>query len=95
MWKNKKIEKSTKLFDEWTLVLFKNGAIFAASRNKDVIELNMNLDVVKNFKGRNSQPLTIDANENYLIVGFGFMSGFVEVHSRTELDQTECIEKLW
>ena len=67
------------------MVLFKNGAIFAASKNKDVVELNMNLDVVKKFKGRDCQPFTIDANDKYLAVGYE--SGFVDVHSRNELDQ--------
>ena len=89
MWKAKKIEKSTKFFDKWTLVFFKNGRIFAASKDTDVVELNMNLEVVKKFKGRNSQPLTIDANENYLVVGYEKIdsTGYVDVHSKTELDQ--------
>ena len=64
------------------MVLFKNGAIFAASENKDVYELIMNLNVAKKFKGRNCHPLTIDANENYLVVGYG--SGFVDVHSKKD-----------
>ena len=81
LWKDKTVEKSAKLFSEWTLVLYKNDRIFAASRN-NVIELNMNLDVVKKFKGRDSQPYTIDANEKYLVVGYG--SGFVDVHSKKD-----------
>ena len=93
LWKNKEIEKSTKLFDEWTLVLFKNGAIFAASKNKDVVELDTNLDVVKKFKGRESQPYSIDANENYLVVGYDYESGFVDVHSKNELDQYGLYQK--
>ena len=94
MWKNKKVGKSIKLFDEWTLVLFKNDAIFAASRDNDVVELNMNLDVVKKFKGRESRPFTIDANENYLVVGYYRESGFVDVHSRNELDQSGLYQKI-
>ena len=68
LWNNKSIVKSVKYFIEWTLVVSKGDHIFAASRNKDVLELNMNLDVVKKFKGRNSHPYTIDANENHLVV---------------------------
>ena len=85
LWKDKKIEKSTKIFDEWTLVLFKNSCIFAASKNKDAVELNLNLDVVKKFKGRDAQPSTIDASENYIAVGY--YGGKVDVHSRQDLDQ--------
>ena len=87
--KQKKIEKSTKFFDQWTLVFFRDGHIFAASKDRDVVELNMNLEVVKKFNGRNAQALTIDANENYLAVGYERIDniGYVDVHSRTELDQ--------
>ena len=62
--------------------------MFAASENKDVVQLNMNLDVVKRFKGRNSRPTTIDANENYLVVGYQRLgdTGYVDVHCRKELD---------
>ena len=52
----------------------------------------MNLDVVKKFKGRNSQPYTIDANENYLVIGYA--SGFVDLHSRKELGQNEMYKKI-
>ena len=64
--------------------------MFAASKNKDVVELNMNLDVVKRFKGRNSRPTTIDVNENYLVVGYERVGGvgYVDVHCRKELDQS-------
>ena len=86
LWKNKKIEKSAKIFEEWTLVTFKNDRIFAASNSKDVVELNMNLGVVKKFTGRYCQPLTIDASEPYLIIGYKSCNydGFVDVHSRRE-----------
>ena len=70
LWKHKKVEKSKKIFAEWTFVLAKNGRIFAASKDKDVVELTMKLNIVKKFKGRNTQPVTIDANENYLVVGY-------------------------
>ena len=91
MWKNKKIEKSAKHFIEWTLVLFKDDRIFGASKNKAVVELNMNLVVVKKFEGRDRQPLTIDANENYLVVGYrcGCRGGYVDVHNRKELCGTQ------
>ena len=92
MWKNKKIEKSKKMFNGWTLVLFKNSAVFAASEKKNVVELNMNLDVVKKFKGRESRPFTIDANENYIVVGYG--TGFVDVHGRNELDRYGLYQKI-
>ena len=42
----------------------------------------MDLNVVKNFNGRDSEPYSIDANENYLVVGYG--SGFVDVHSKKD-----------
>ena len=54
----------------------------------------MNLDVVKKFKGRNSQPYTIDANENYLVVGYDDWSGSVDVHSRNDLDQNGMYQKI-
>ena len=92
LWKNKIIEKSVKHFDEWTLVLFKNDRIFAASANKDVIELNLSLDVVKRFNGRDCQPFTIDANEEYLIVGY--KSGNVDVHKRNEFDRNGTHQKM-
>ena len=91
LWKNNKVQKSTKIFDKWTLVLFKDGRIFAASEDEDVVELNMNLELIKKYKGRNKQPLTIDANENYLVVGY--RSGYVDVHDRKELDQDGTHQK--
>ena len=98
LWNKNKIEKSAKIFDERAIVLYKNSAIFAASENKDVVELNMNLDVVKNFHGRNSQPFTIDANENSLVVGYDGSPrrgpGYVDVHSRTELDENGTYKKI-
>ena len=79
-------------YDGWTLVLFKNDRIFAASDNEEIIELNMDLDVVKKFPGRDTfgiLPFTMDANENYLVVGWDVAakrindrSGYVDVHSR-------------
>ena len=86
LWVNKKIENSAQHFNDWTLVLHKNDRIFAASKNKDVLELNMNLEIVKKFTGRDYQPYTIDANENYLAVGYSWY-GYVDVHSRKELDR--------
>ena len=77
IWKDKNIEKSTKLFFKWTLVLYNNDCIFAACEN-NVIELNLSLDVVKKFHSRNSQPLTIDASENYLVLGY-LTSGYVDL----------------
>ena len=88
LWDNKSIEKSVKYFNQWTLVFSKGDRIFAASNYKDVLELNMNLDIVKKFEGRDRQPYTIDANENYLVVGYKYYGGYVDVHSRKELDQS-------
>ena len=79
-------------------MFFKDDRVFAASKDKDVVELNMNLDVVKKYSSNDTHPLTIDANENYLVVGYmmppSFLkkgrtcfSGCVDVHSRTELDR--------
>ena len=86
LWVNKKLENTAQHFNDWTLVLHKNDHIFAASINKDVVELNMNLEIVKKFTGRSYQPYTIDANENYLAVGYR-TDGRVDVHSRKELDR--------
>ena len=85
LWNNKSIEKSVKYFNEWTLVFSRGDSIFAVSNNKDVLELNMNLDVVKKFTGRNSVPLSINANDNNLVVGYS--DHCVCVHIRKKLDQ--------
>ena len=69
-----------KYFDEWTLVSFKDGSLFAASERKDVLELDINLNIVKKFQGLKYQPYTIDANENYLVLGY--FGGTVDVHYR-------------
>ena len=92
MWKNKEIEVSTKLFDEWTLVLFKDSCIFATSKSKGAVELNMNLEVVTSFMGRDDKPFTIDANENYVVIGYDG-SGYVDIHNRKELDQDKTHQK--
>ena len=86
LWKDKRIQNSFKLSNEWTLVYYKNDCIFAASENK-VVELNMNLDEIKKFKGRNGQPLTIDASEEYLVIGYKMGNSVVDVHSRKEIGQ--------
>ena len=95
---------STKLFDKWTLVLHHNGSIFAASqwpRNNEeddslvflVFELNLILDVVKKFEARDDVPNTIDANENYLAIGY-WCSPYVDVYSRKELDRNGTCKKV-
>ena len=91
LWKKKKIDKSTKISDNWTLVLFKEGQVFAASKN-NVVELNLNLEVAKKFKSRQSKPFTMDANENYLVVGYE--SGAVDVHNRKQLDRGETQKRM-
>ena len=102
---NNKIQNSTKLFNEWTLVLFKNDCVLAASGANDVFELNMSLEVAKKFKGRQySQAVAIDANENYLVVGYlsteNFTDrppeevGYVDIHSRKELAKNGAYQKI-
>ena len=56
----------------------------------------MNLEVVKKFKGRDSQPYTIDVNQNYLVIGCGYsyIYGSVDVHSRKELGQNGMYKKI-
>ena len=94
LWKDKQVENSVRIFDEWTLVLYKDCSIFAASRY-NVVELNMSLEVIKAFHGRTSQPFTMDANANYLVVGYKRLDyvGYVDVHSRDELDHNGLHQK--
>ena len=89
VWKDKKIQKEAKLFDEWTLVLNKNDRIFAASKNKDILELNMNLETIKKFKGRKYRSFSMDSSDSYLVVGYNNFdkTNYVDVHSRKELGQ--------
>ena len=91
LWKDKKIEKSNQVCNERTLVLFKQSRIFAASKNK-VVQLDMNLDILKKFEGRNAEPLKVDANESYLVVVYD--GGDIDVHSRKELDQNGTNKKI-
>ena len=79
LWKDKNIEKSVKISDGWTLVAFRAGRIFAVT-TKYVAELNTNLDVVRNYRSRDLQPYAIDANEDYLVVGY--KTGLLDVHDR-------------
>ena len=84
------------------MVLFKDDSIFAASKNRNVLELDKNLALIKKFKGRNLQPLTIDANENHLVVGYGDLQvklfacyvAYVDVHSRKKFDNNGTYEKI-
>ena len=96
LWKDKTIEKSEKIFNEWTLVLYKGNHIFAASENEKVVELNMNLNLVKKFNGHRSRPFTIDATTNYLAVGYRKVDfiGHVEVHSRKNQGQNGTHQKI-
>ena len=82
------MDKSINLFHNWTLVLFNDDSIFAASEDKDVVELDMNLKVVNKFRGRDSRPISIDANEKYLVVGYKSRENYgpVVVHNRTTLE---------
>ena len=98
---------STKLFHDFenfspTLVLYKNGAIFAAGYNRCrlqegdplmiLVELNLFLDVVKKLEGRGDIIDAIDANENYVAVSYS--SDFVDVYSRKELEQNGTCKKI-
>ena len=91
LWKAKQVIKSAQIFNKWTLVFCKDDRIFAASKNNDVVGLNMSLNVVKKFKGQDSQPLSIDASQKYLIIGYE--NGHVDVHSLNELDQNGTHQK--
>ena len=90
MWKEKKIEKSTKISNNWTLVLFNEGQIFVASKD-NVVELDLNLEVAKKFRSQEIKPHTIDANENYFVVGYE--SGIVDVHSRKKSGYKGTLQK--
>ena len=95
-WENGKIKRWKKIFepksfDNWTLVLFKDDRIFASFEKTDVVELNMNLNIIKKFEGRDSQPTTMDANENFLAVGYECIT---YVHSRKELNQNGTNKKI-
>ena len=89
---NKEIRKLKKIFDDWTLVFFNIDCMIAASRDKDVVELDMNLDVVKKYECRDFQPYTVDANKNHLVIGY--QCGVIDVHSRKELDQNGTHKKI-
>ena len=69
----------------WTLVTYHDGSIFAAAENRDIVELDISLNVIKEFKigpdRRNYRPRAIDANEKFIVVGWHF---FVDVYSRKE-----------
>ena len=93
-WFDSQVEKSTKRFGRRSLVLSKNGRIFAAaaSQSKDIVELSMNLQVVKRFKNRNVTPRAIDASKDYLVIGYASSDetpniGQVDIHSRRERDK--------
>ena len=96
------MEKSKKVFDRWSLdgpkslVLYKENHIFAARGNNQIFELDINLGIVRKFKGRFYRPLTIDVNENYLVIGYKWRTnsyGYVDVHSRNEVDQNGTYHK--
>ena len=48
----------------------KNDTIFAASAGQDIVELTIEFDEIKKHWGRENQPVTMDANKEYLIVGY-------------------------
>ena len=52
------------------------------------------MDVIKKFKGQDSQPFTMDANKNYLVVGDVAAYESVVVHSRNEFDQSGFYQKV-
>ena len=66
----------------------KKGTIFAASAGRDIVELNKNLDQTNLHWGRDNQPIAMDANEEYLVVGYrkGLLAGFSHIDVKGRRD---------
>ena len=73
IWKDKEITTIKELFTDRALVIVENETVFAASRDQDITELNLELDTIKIHRGTGckQKPTAMDANEEYLIVGYG------------------------
>ena len=62
-------------------MLCRNHEIFATCKNGNLYELDLELRDIKQYAGSDHQPFTMDANENYVVVGYGG-NGEVHVHDR-------------
>ena len=94
LWKNNSLANSIQLFtgrSRRTLVMSKNDVIFAASASKEIFELNTNLETIKTHQVCSSydgydyyyqQPRAMDANEEYLIVGYE--NGDIDIKGRRD-----------
>ena len=85
LWKNKAIVASINPFeqsviDKWPLVVYKKQLLrtLAVSKHEVAVELDAeSLNFRKEFTGRrNCQPLTLDANANYLVIGYSVTEDF-------------------
>ena len=70
LWKDKKVVNKVKLFNDWTLVFAKNNVIFAASAGDGIVVLSNDLWGTETYPGRQKRPVSIDANEKFLVVGY-------------------------
>ena len=63
---------SEKLFTERAQVIAENRTIIAASKDEDIVELNDELDTIRVHRGTgcHKEPTAVDANEEYLVVGY-------------------------
>ena len=92
LWKSKTAIKSVKfsvnqVSNGSPLVAYKNGSIFAAWQNERVVELDTGLNLVKKYKSKNKTPVSIDADDDYLAVGWS--DGTITVHDRAENDEAK------
>ena len=76
LWKDKKIVNKVKLFNDWTLVFAKNNVIIAASAGVGIVVLSNDLRRIETYPGRQKRPVSIDANEEFLVVGYYEEHGF-------------------
>ena len=101
LWKDRTVMHKIKLFTGWTLVTAKSGTIFAASQGTNILELNNDLEKTITHKvvGRHQQPVSMDANEEYLVVGYGGSSlygpGNIEVRGRGDNFHVFQIEEVF
>ena len=87
LWKAKRAIKSIKFFKRLPLLAYKNGSIFAAWENERIIELDTGLNVIKKYESKNKPPVSIDANDDYLAVGWA--DGSIQVYDRAENDEAK------
>ena len=53
----------------------------------DVAELSTNLELIRMYEGRNLLPTTMDASENFLVIGYHGLArlGRFDVHDRRKV----------